>query len=96
MAQDDPQRGKRDTDRLRTSDAAAAESGYPYVAIPQLRAGRIDLENARRITREHYLEWTHKAKPAANDVILSRRCNPGKTGVAPAELESLESEESEP
>jgi type I restriction enzyme S subunit len=41
----------------------------------------------RRITREHYLEWTRKAKPSANDVILSRRCNPGETALAPPDLE---------
>jgi type I restriction enzyme, S subunit len=62
----------------------AAEDGYPYVAIPQMRGGRIELTGARRISREHYLEWTRKAKPSANDVILSRRCNPGETAVAPA------------
>ena len=65
----------------------AADTGYPYVAIPQLRAGRVDLSGVRRITREHYLEWTRKAKPSANDVILSRRCNPGETAVAPLDLE---------
>ena len=65
----------------------AADSGFPYVAIPQLRAGRIDLSDVRRITREHWLEWTRKAKPSANDVILSRRCNPGETAVAPPRLE---------
>jgi type I restriction enzyme S subunit len=64
-----------------------ADTGYPYVAIPQLRAGRIDASGARRITREHYLEWTRKAKPSPNDVILSRRCNPGETAVAPQNLE---------
>jgi len=62
---------------------APAESGYPYVAIPQLRAGRIDLDSARRISPRDYLEWTRKAKPQSNDVVLSRRCNPGETAVAP-------------
>jgi type I restriction enzyme S subunit len=56
-----------------------AEDGYPYVAIPQLRNGRIDFSGARRITREHFTEWTKKARPTANDVVLSRRCNPGET-----------------
>ena len=65
----------------------AAEDGYPYVAIPQMRDGRIEFAGARRINREHYLEWTRKAKPAANDVILSRRCNPGETAIAPAGAE---------
>jgi type I restriction enzyme S subunit len=57
----------------------AAESGYPYVAIPQMRGGRIDLSNARRISANDFAEWTRKAKPAPHDVVLSRRCNPGET-----------------
>ena len=65
----------------------ASEEGYPYVAIPQLRGGRIDLTDVRRITREHYVEWTRKASPSANDVILSRRCNPGETAYVPPDLE---------
>ncbi|MDP4013478.1 MAG: restriction endonuclease subunit S [Candidatus Nanopelagicales bacterium] len=65
----------------------ASEAGYPYVAIPQLRGGRVDLSNVRRIKREHLVEWTRKAKPSANDVILSRRCNPGETAVVPFDLE---------
>lgn len=64
-----------------------AGSGYPYVAIPQLRGGRIDLSDVRRITNEHFVEWTRKAKPSANDVVLSRRCNPGETAVVPPDLE---------
>jgi len=65
----------------------ACDSGYPYVAIPQLKEGRLDLSDARRIAPAHYLEWTRKARPAPHDVILSRRCNPGETAVVPADLE---------
>jgi len=65
----------------------AAEVGYPYVAIPQLRNGRIDLSEARRISYEHFTDWTRKAMPAANDVVLSRRCNPGETAFVPPGLE---------
>ncbi len=64
----------------------ASEAGYPYVAIPQLRGGRVDLSDVRRIKREHFVEWTRKAKPSASDVILSRRCNPGETAVVPPDL----------
>lgn len=49
----------------------ASDAGYPYVAIPQLRNGRIDLSEARRISREHFVDWTRKAMPAVNDVVLS-------------------------
>jgi type I restriction enzyme, S subunit len=65
----------------------ASQEGYPYVAIPQLQGGRIDVSDARRITREHLYEWSTKAQPAANDVVLSRRCNPGETAFVPEGLE---------
>ncbi len=71
----------------RTPPASSNGAGYPYVAIPQLKEGRLDLSEARRISREHFVEWTRKAKPQANDVILSRRCNPGETAVVPEGLD---------
>ena len=58
----------------------AAEHGYPYVAIPQVKDGRINLNGVRHITREHFDEWTRKANPESFDIVLSRRCNPGETG----------------
>jgi type I restriction enzyme, S subunit len=69
----------------RTPPAAAA--GFPYVAIPQLKAGRLDLSNARQITTDHFREWTRKARPETHDVILSRRCNPGETAFVPPGLQ---------
>ncbi len=65
----------------------ASQAGYPYVAIPQLRNGRIDLSDVRRITPENFVEWTRKAKPLPNDVVLSRRCNPGETAFVSPGLE---------
>ena len=64
----------------------AAKNGYPYVGIPQLRDGRINLNSVRRIAREHFEEWTRKADPETFDVVLSRRCNPGETGHVPKGL----------
>lgn len=64
-----------------------AEKGYPYVAIPQLRNGRIDVSDARRISPADFAEWTRKARPAPYDVVLSRRCNPGETAFVPPGLE---------
>ncbi len=63
------------------------DEGYPYVAIPQLREGRLDLSDARRISPQDFVEWTRKAKPVANDVVLSRRCNPGETASVPPNME---------
>ena len=61
----------------------AAEYGYPYVGIPQVKDGRISLDGARRIAREHFEEWTRKADPETFDVVVSRRCNPGEIGYVP-------------
>lgn len=65
----------------------AAEGGYPYIAIPQLSDGRIELDGVRRISAEHFHEWTRKLKPRANDVIVVRRCNSGESAVVPDGLE---------
>ena len=65
----------------------AAVAGYPYVAIPQLRNGRIDISVVRLISQQDFVEWTRRAKPAPYDVVLSRRCNPGETAFVPPGLE---------
>jgi len=65
----------------------ASEIGYPYIAIPQLKNGRLDLSDVRCISREHFVEWTRKASPQTHDVILSRRCNPGETAFVPSGFE---------
>ena len=65
----------------------AADTGYAYVAIPQIKDGRLSLVDARRISPENFKEWTRKARPQHHDVILSRRCNPGEIAHVPAGLE---------
>ena len=65
----------------------AQEEGFPYVGIPQLKEGRIKLDSARLISEDDFHLWRRKAKPTPNDVILSRRCNPGETSYVPEGLE---------
>ena len=38
----------------------SADAGYPYVAIPQVKDGRLDLSDARLICQDHFIEWTRK------------------------------------
>jgi type I restriction enzyme, S subunit len=61
----------------------ASSTGYPYIAIPQIKNGHLNLSDVRLISPEHYIEWTKKADPQQYDVVLSRRCNPGETAVIP-------------
>jgi type I restriction enzyme S subunit len=65
----------------------AATTGFPYIAIPQLRGGRLDLSDVRRISKTDFSEWTRKTKPKEHDVIVSRRCNPGESAFVPAGIE---------
>jgi len=65
----------------------AEEKGFPYIGIPQLKQGRVVLDGARLISEEDFHLWRRKAKPLPNDVILSRRCNPGETAFVPNNLE---------
>lgn len=62
---------------------SVCEAGFPYVAIPQLKEGHVDLADARLISADDFEDWTRKAKPQAHDVVLSRRCNPGETAYVP-------------
>ena len=65
----------------------AAAEGFPYIAIPQLKGGHVDLNGARRIAPADYVEWTKKLKPRANDVIVVRRCNSGDSALVPVGLD---------
>ena len=66
---------------------SATSDGFPYIAIPQLKNGHIDLSGARRISQSDYAEWTKKLKPRAHDVIVVRRCNSGDSALVPSGLD---------
>lgn len=63
------------------------EKGFPYVAIPQMKDGRIDFESTRKISYEDFVLWTSKVKPEEHDMVLSRRCNPGESAYVPYGVE---------
>lgn len=65
----------------------AQESGFPYIAIPQLKDGHVHLDGVRRISTDDFAEWTRKLRPQENDVIVVRRCNSGDSAVIPRGLE---------
>ena len=65
----------------------AQDEGVPYITIPNLQEGRVNIEGARMITREDMLSWNIKCDITPGDVILSRRCNPGVTAVVPSGFE---------
>ena len=67
--------------------AAVKNGGYPYIAIPQVKQGRLNLMDVRNISRDDFQDWTRKTRPKPYDVIVSRRCNPGESAYVPEGLE---------
>jgi type I restriction enzyme, S subunit len=65
----------------------ASSVGYPYIAIPNIKEGRLDLSDVRLISKEDFDSWTKKTKPLAGDIIVTRRARVGDTAVVPPGLE---------
>jgi type I restriction enzyme, S subunit len=65
----------------------ASPVGYPYVAIPNIKEGRLDLSEVRLISKEDFESWTKKTKPLAGDIIITRRARVGDTAVVPLGLD---------
>lgn len=63
-----------------------ATQGFPYIAIPNIVDGRLDLTDVRRISREDLAFWTRKTEPKAEDIIMTRRGRVGDTAVIPKGL----------
>ena len=63
-----------------------APVGFPYIAIPNVRDGRLDLSEVRLISKEDFDSWTRKTKPKAGDIIMTRRARVGDVAVVPDNL----------
>lgn len=55
--------------------------GHPYIAIPNVRDGRLDLSTVRLISDEELTEWNRRTTPRGGDVILTRRGRVGDSAV---------------
>ena len=64
-----------------------AGEGYPYVAIPNLVDGRLDLSTVRRVSDAHFREWTRRVRPRSGDIIVTRRGRVGDSAAVPDGLD---------
>jgi type I restriction enzyme S subunit len=62
--------------------APTQEMGYPSIRTPNIGKGYLTLDNVYRVSEETYQEWTRRAKPQANDLILAR-APAGNVGIVP-------------
>jgi type I restriction enzyme S subunit len=57
--------------------------GIPSIRTTDIKNGRIDLQNANKVSRETYREWTKRLEPRPGDLILSREAPVGEVGIVP-------------
>lgn len=61
-------------------------NGYPSIRTPNIGKGNLILENVNRVSEKTYQEWTRRAIPQANDLILAREAPAGNVAVIPENL----------
>ncbi len=57
------------------------ESEYISIRTTDILGGRIDFENANRVSLETYEDWTKRAIPREGDIILAREAPVGEVGL---------------
>lgn len=67
--------------------APTQETGYPSIRTPNIGKGELILENVNRVSYETYLQWTRRAVPKSDDLILAREAPAGNIAVIPENIE---------
>ena len=63
--------------------APTQETGYPSIRTPNIGKGILILEGVNRVSEKTYNEWTRRAIPQTNDLILAREAPAGNIAVIP-------------
>ena len=58
-------------------------SGFPYLAIPNIQGGRIDLTGVRLISEALIDEWNRRVVPKEDDIVFTRRGRVGDSAPIP-------------
>ena len=66
--------------------APTQETGYPSIRTPNIGKGILILEGVNRVSEKTYNEWTRRAIPQADDLILAREAPAGNIAVIPENL----------
>ena len=61
--------------------APTQDDGYPLIRTPNIGKGRLDLDGVYRVSEETYQEWTKRAIPQENDLILAREAPAGNVAI---------------
>jgi type I restriction enzyme, S subunit len=66
--------------------APVQENGYPSIRTPNIGKGVLILEGVNRVSENTYNEWTRRAIPEADDLILAREAPAGNIAVIPENI----------
>jgi type I restriction enzyme S subunit len=66
--------------------APTQDTGYPSIRTPNIGKGILILDNVNRVSEKIYKEWTRRAIPQENDLILAREAPAGNVAVIPKNL----------
>ena len=61
--------------------APVQSEGYPSIRTPNVGRGRLLLQGVNRVSEETYNEWTRRAVPRENDLILAREAPAGNVAI---------------
>ncbi len=61
--------------------APTQDEGYPLIRTPDIERGRLNLDGVHRVSEDTYREWTRRAIPQANDLILAREAPAGNVAI---------------
>lgn len=61
--------------------APIQDEGYPLIRTPNIGAGRLILDGVQRVSKKTYKEWTRRAVPKKDDLILAREAPAGNIAV---------------
>ena len=62
------------------------EFGYPCIRTPNIGRGYFILANAKYVDEASYIEWTTRATPSENDLVLAREAPVGNVAIIPPNL----------
>ena len=60
--------------------------GYPSIRTPNIGKGRLILDGVNRVSEETYKQWTQRAIPQVDDLILAREAPIGNVAIIPKNL----------
>ena len=66
--------------------APLSKGGYPSIRTPNIGKGYLILENVNRVNEETYKQWTKRAIPQKDDLILAREAPVGNVAIIPDKL----------